>query len=128
MPLTDEVLLIDDDPSEFAFISAALKALGRDCTLTYRTDGESGLSRASAAAPQVILLDLSMPGMSGFDVLDALASDTSRDGAPVVVVSDSPRNEDRDKAIGKGAAGYFVKPVTPKGYSDMICAIERLVG
>lgn len=127
MCLKDEVLLVDDDPSEQAFVGAAFDALGFECELTYRANGRSALSRLDKKSPQMILLDLRMPGMSGFDVLDELKKREDLHQLPVIVLSNSTVERDRDEALRKGAMAYFVKPMTPNGYTNMIGEIERIV-
>jgi putative two-component system response regulator len=74
------------------------------------TDGEDGLRLArETPRPDVVLLDLLMPKMSGIEVLRALKGDADTRGIPVVILSNSSREEDRRVAAQLGAVGYYVK-------------------
>jgi DNA-binding response OmpR family regulator len=73
------------------------------------TDGEEGLALARSDGPALVLLDLLMPKMPGIAVLEALKSDQATSSIPVVILSNSSREEDRRRAMELGAAGYYVK-------------------
>lgn len=105
---TGRVLLVEDDRFLRRACEASLKQRG--FTVVTATDGEEGLRLArETPAPDVILLDLLMPKVSGIEVLRALRADPATAGIPVLILSNSSRDEDKREAVRLGAAGYYVK-------------------
>src|SRR5829696_5841059 len=102
------VLLVEDDKFLRRACEASLRQRGFEVTTA--TDGEEGL-RLARVEPHadVILLDLLMPKMPGIDVLRALKSEPSTAEIPVLILSNSSREDDRRQALQLGAAGYYVK-------------------
>jgi CheY-like chemotaxis protein len=101
------VLLVEDD----RFLRRACEASLRQRGFTVQTaaDGEEGLRLARTEAPDIILLDLLMPKLSGLDVLRALRADAATRELPVLVLSNSSRQQDIDEITRLGVVGYFVK-------------------
>jgi DNA-binding response OmpR family regulator len=108
MSATARVLLVEDDKFLRLACEASLRQRGFDVTTA--TDGEEGL-RLARGEPHadVILLDLLMPKMPGIDVLRALKAEPATAEIPVVILSNSSREDDRTRALQLGAAGYYVK-------------------
>ncbi|MEQ8405161.1 MAG: response regulator [Oceanicaulis sp.] len=124
-----DVLLVDDDPCERVFIEDALDAIGCAYRLTYVEDGRSALERLHDHRPDVMILDLRMPGLTGFDVLKAVREDPALEPMTVFVVSNSMIEADRKQALDMGAQDYRVKPITSDGYAALVEAVcERLNG
>jgi signal transduction histidine kinase/DNA-binding response OmpR family regulator/putative methionine-R-sulfoxide reductase with GAF domain len=102
------VLVIDDAPEMHDLLRRSLSRAG------YRTesalDGETGLERARAEAPDVIILDVIMPHMDGWSVLGALKDDPSTADIPVIMLT---MLDDRNLGFALGAAEYLTKPVEP---------------
>jgi CheY-like chemotaxis protein len=107
----DKVLLIVEDDESFAKV---VLEYGRrkDFKCVVAGDGESGLSLAQSHQPDAILLDLKLPGMSGWEVLDALKSDSTLRHIPVHILSASEETMD---AYKRGALGFLAKPVSQEG-------------
>ena len=102
------VLLVEDDKFLRRACEASLRQRGFDVVTA--ADGEKGLGLArEAPPPDVVLLGLLMPKMSGIEVLRALKGDPGTNAIPVVILSNSSRDEDRREAVQLGAAGYYVK-------------------
>ncbi len=101
------IMIIEDDP----FLSSILKArLEKDgFTVVQAFNGEEALTRLRETPPGLVILDLIMPKMSGFEVLQAVSIDPQLNKIPVVVVSNLGQQADMDKAKGFGAVDYFVK-------------------
>ena len=101
-----DVLVVDDEPDILLMLRVALEASGHDAVLA--PDGEAGLSRLQEGPVDCVLLDVMMPVMDGWGVLDAVAK--LADPPPVVVIS--ARSEDRDvrRALTSGAVDYVTKP------------------
>jgi len=101
------VLLVEDDRFLRRACEASLRQRG--FTVVAAADGEEGLRLARAEAPDLVLLDLLMPKLSGVDVLRALKADEATRGIPVLVLSNSSRQQDIDEITRLGAVGYLVK-------------------
>jgi DNA-binding response OmpR family regulator len=105
------VLLADDDPSLLRLISTTLGS--GDFDLLQANDGQEALEAARRQHPDLILLDINMPRLDGFQVCEALKGDPATAGIKVVMLS--ARGTDADRARGRecGADDYFVKPFSP---------------
>ena len=101
------VLVVEDD--RFLRRACEVSLRQRGYLVTSATDGEAGLQMARDLVPDLILLDLLMPKMSGIDVLTQLRADPVTAGIPVIILSNSSREEDKAHASRLGAAGYYVK-------------------
>ena len=99
------LLLIEDDQNSASFLNAALK--GTDYVLVHATSGSEGLNLASTSQPGVILLDLGLPDMNGFEVLRRLRTWSN---LPVIVVSARRSEQDKVTALNLGADDYVSKP------------------
>jgi CheY-like chemotaxis protein len=108
MNATGRVLLVEDDKFLRRACEASLRQRGFEVTTA--NDGEEGL-RLARTAPyaDVILLDLLMPKIPGIEVLRALKSQPETAAIPVLILSNSSREDDRQQAMQLGAAGYYVK-------------------
>lgn len=102
------VLICDDDDLGSEFISVVLKESG--FRVTIRPDGASGLEAILKLKPDVVLLDLEMPGKSGLDVLAELKRSPPPVTPIVIVFSHSPKQELYDTGLALGAAEAIVKP------------------
>lgn len=105
-----KVLVIENETSIQKFARANLNVSGYDVVVA--DDGENGLRLAQLERPALILLDLMMPGLSGWDVLTALRADQELSQTPVVIMTAfvSERREAKRKASSAGAVGYLTKP------------------
>jgi CheY-like chemotaxis protein len=101
------VLLVEDDPFLRRACEASLKQRG--LAVTSAADGEAGLRAAHEAIPDLILLDLLMPKMSGIEMLAALRAHPATAVVPVAIISNSSREEDKLRAAELGVVGYYVK-------------------
>ena len=106
--MPSRVLLVEDDRSFRQACEASLRQRG--CEVVTAPDGEEGL-RLARATPQVdlVLLDSLMPKVPGIEVLRALKSQPETAAIPVVILSNSSREDDKQQALQFGAAGYYVK-------------------
>jgi DNA-binding response OmpR family regulator len=107
MASAPRVLVVEDDRFLRRACEASLRHRGFDVIVA--ADGEEGLQLARAERPALVLLDLLMPKMSGLEVLRALKGDEATRGIPVLVLSNSSRQQDVDEIMQLGAVGYLVK-------------------
>jgi CheY-like chemotaxis protein len=112
------VLLVDDQ-QEFREMYArflAFKGVG----VTTARDGGEALDIARAYPPDVIVMDLAMPGMNGWDFLKEARSDARVKEIPVVVVTAYGRAETAEEALGAGASAFVDKPVVPSALLNLV--------
>ena len=112
------VLVVDDDAGIRQVMRAILE--NEDYAIYEAQDGEVALAFCAAAHPDVVLLDLMLPGMHGLDVLRALKADPKTADARVVVVT-AMGSSARPEAEAAGADGFFAKPFSP---TALIQAVE----
>lgn len=101
------ILLIEDDKFLRRACEASLKKRG--FTVLTAADGEEGLEQARAGAPDLILLDMLMPKLSGLETLERLKAEEATRAIPVVILSNSSIETSIQKARELGAIGYLVK-------------------
>jgi DNA-binding NtrC family response regulator len=103
------IAVIDDDPASVALVEAALRE--PSLTILTSTDAGQGLELVLRTRPQIVLLDLLMPGMSGMEVLDRILARLPE--TDVVLITGDYSTDSAVEAIRKGAADYLTKPVSP---------------
>lgn len=105
-----KILIVDDEPANLRVLKSILQA---DYQLTFAKSGEDAIKLVQKDKPDLILLDIMMPGMSGFDVCKTLKSDTKNKNIPIIFVS--ALSDEMDEAAGFeiGAVDYITKPVSP---------------
>jgi diguanylate cyclase (GGDEF)-like protein len=102
-----EILLVDDDPGAIALLRSMLCGLAR---LKFATNGRDALRLAQESPPDLILLDAQMPGMSGFELMQALKSDAHLAELPVIFVTGHAEPAFEVIALDMGAADFIAKP------------------
>ena len=103
-----KLLIVDDNPKIMAIAKVHLKKEHLDVICV--EDGKRGLESARLEKPDLILLDVDMPDMSGFDVCQILKKDTELSMIPVIFLTASDDNESRVKGLELGAVDYVTKP------------------
>ena len=120
MPL---ILIVDDSPTEQHVFCQALERHGYDTVVA--NDGEEALATAEQIQPEVIVMDVVMPGMNGFQATRRLSRNPATAKIPVVIVSSKGQETDRIWGLRQGAAKYLVKPVKTE---ELIEAVEAALG
>jgi CheY-like chemotaxis protein len=126
------ILLAEDDPNDVILIERAFNKAGLERVLRVVRDGEEAVNylsghdsyadRAQFPMPYLMLLDLKMPGMDGFEVLEWVRSHPTLKRLLVVVLTSSSLQTDVDRAYELGANSYLVKPLDP---TSMVNTIQR---
>ena len=121
------VLLVEDDPDHVFLIRRALADLdGTEVTVEVAGDGEQAVERlarsrfAPGGRPQLVLLDLKMPRMDGLEVLRRIRADEATAQLPVVVLTSSERQEDREAAVAAGASWFVCKPIDGRRFRSEV--------
>ncbi len=121
------LLLVEDSEDDAYFFQRALQKSGVTCDIRRVTNGAEAidfLQKASQsdiqALPRIIFLDLKMPVLNGFEVLDWLRTQTFAAPIPVIVLSGSEHPYDKERAARLGAADYLVKPVTTSDFDRFL--------
>lgn len=118
-----KLLLVDDDLTMGPLVRASLKSFAVKCELS----GANALNAATEQQPDVILLDLNMPNVDGFEVLRKLKNHPALSATPVFCLSGAIDQESRNRAVSLGAAGYFSKPIDLKKFeSDLNASLKSM--
>ncbi len=117
----ETVLVIDDSPTDQHVISGYLKNNG--ITVLTANDGERGIDLARDRRPDLILMDVVMPGMNGFQATRRLNRDPATSTIPVIIVSSKGEVTDKVWGMRQGAVGYLTKPVSE---NDLMKTIRGL--
>ena len=123
MPQRDEsrhILVVDDDPTFVHLVTGLLEKEGHE--VVHATDGEQALAAIEHRPPDLIVLDIEMPGMSGLEVLSRLRPHVR---APVIVVSGREAESERVLALDLGADDYVVKPFLAREFAARVRAALR---
>jgi CheY-like chemotaxis protein len=115
------VLVVDDDPDMAAFLASLLRKQG--CDVEIAGDGNTALACVAEAPPDLLLLDVVMPGPTGFDICRKLKSGHATALIPVVLVTALEDKESRVKGIEAGADDFLSKPVNP---SELLARVQTL--
>jgi class 3 adenylate cyclase len=118
------VLVVDDDSDMAGYLALLLKREGMAVEMA--ADGESALVRVMTTPPDLVLLDVMMPGMSGFDVCRQLKSDESTALIPIVLVTALEDTESRVRGIEAGADDFLSKPVKREELVARVKTLRRL--
>ncbi len=102
-----KVVLVEDDSLMSGILSRHLISEG--LTVILVSDGNKAFERIQAEQPGVVLLDIVLPGVNGFDILQQLKQDTSTKSIPVLILSNLGSQEDIEKGMSLGADAYLVK-------------------
>lgn len=121
-----KVLVVDDDPFIVAVVTAILSGEGFD--VLQATSGEQGLELARTASPDIVLLDIMMPEMGGFEVFRRLRLDPETESVPVMFLTASMKPEHISRSTELGASGYIIKPFSPPALVNALKETCRLGG
>ncbi len=103
------VLVVDDSPTELHILKGFLEGAGY--TVLLAESAESGIEQARSAKPDLVLMDVVMPGLNGFQATRQLRRDPETGDIPVILVTTKDQETDRTWGLRQGAKEYIVKPV-----------------
>jgi two-component system cell cycle response regulator len=116
------VLVIEDNPINLELVTYLLRAWGHEAVTA--TDGEAGIALARAEPPDLVVCDIQMPGIDGYEVARLLRADAHLHDVPLVAVTAYAMVGDGDKALAAGFDLHIPKPIEPEGF---MAALSRLL-
>jgi two-component system phosphate regulon response regulator PhoB len=122
-PSADRILVVDDEPEIVALVTYHLAKTGY--RISTAASGQDALDMARRERPSLIVLDLMLPGMSGFDVLEQLRSDDATRDVAVLMLTARREEPDRIRGLSLGADDYLTKPFSPQEMVLRVGAILR---
>jgi DNA-binding response OmpR family regulator len=117
-----KILIIEDDRSAARLAQYTIQQAGYDVILAY--DGYEGLEKTLNEHPDLVILDIMLPGLDGYEVCHRLRAEPETITLPILMISAKAREEDRNIGLKVGADDYLAKPVEP---SVMLAKIAELL-
>ena len=112
------VLLVEDNPRNLKLARDVLEYAG--FVVVVATTGEEAVEQARATLPDVILMDLQLPGIDGFAALELIRDHEPTAHIPIVALTAFARHRDRERALGSGFAGYLEKPISVREFPAQV--------
>ena len=116
-----KILIVDDSPTERYFLTDILIKNG--FSVSTAENGEEAILKIKADKPQLILMDIVMPGQNGFQVTRAITRDPDTQDVPVIICTSKNQETDRIWGLRQGARDYMVKPINEKALMDKLKAL-----
>ena len=121
--MAKHIFIMDDEPEVVGLLQIILEKEGFE--VECETEPRRGLGRLLEQSPDLLLLDLMMPGVDGFEMLKLLRQDFVSPRFPILILSARAGTEDQIQSLQLGADGYICKPFSPR---ELIAEVKRLVG
>ena len=121
--MNHRILIADDEPNIVISLEFLMKREGH--TVTIARDGPAALEAIRRERPDLVLLDVMMPGMTGFDVCQAVRADDSLAAVKILLLTAKGRDTDTAKGLALGADGYMTKPFSTK---ELAARVRELLG
>jgi len=126
-PASRPVAIVDDNPDDLFFFKRCLAKANATPPLVVAEDGEQAVTLLQQPpAPLVVFLDLKLPRLSGFNVLQWIRGQRTLDAVPVIVLSSSAEPRDVMRAYALGAQGYLVKHPLPTDIAAVLAAVSAV--
>ena len=121
--MTKHILLVEDEPNIVVSLKFLLEHAGFQVTV--ETNGQTALNTALESPPDVMILDVMLPGLDGFEILRRLRADSHGKSLPILMLTAKGQREDRDNALKFGADLFISKPFSN---AEVIAAVKQLSG
>jgi twitching motility two-component system response regulator PilH len=121
MMAIQKILVVDDSPTERYFLTDILIKNG--FSVSTAENGEEALLKVKADKPQLILMDVVMPGQNGFQITRAISRDPETEDVPIIICTSKGQETDRIWGLRQGARDYIVKPIDPQELLAKIAAL-----
>ncbi len=116
-----KVLVVDDEPNIVLSLEFLMEQAGFEVVTA--EDGEQALARVNDSQPDLLLLDISLPGISGFDVLEQLRGKEATAQLPIIMLTAHGRDVEREKGMALGADDYITKPFSTQSLVEKVKAL-----
>ena len=120
------ILIVDDSPSQLMGMKRIVEKLGHEAITA--EDGAAGVEAAKAQVPDLILMDVVMPNLNGFQATRSISRNESTRHIPVILVTTKDQETDRVWGMRQGARGYLTKPFSEKELSEAITGVLAAPG
>lgn len=114
-----KILVVEDDRSIQMVLELVFSRMAK-CQVVVASDGVAGLAAIQREKPDVVLLDIMMPGMDGFEVCQRAKADEATRSIPIIFLTAQPQPPAVARATALGAAGYLIKPFDPVRIIDQV--------
>jgi twitching motility two-component system response regulator PilH len=118
-----QVLIVDDSPTEVHVLKTMLEKHGFETSSA--TSGEEGIEKAKQEKPDVILMDVVMPGLNGFQATRQLTRDPDTNSIPIIIVTTKDQETDKVWGLRQGAKDYVTKPASEQ---ELVSKIQAVLG
>ncbi|RLA00486.1 MAG: response regulator [Gammaproteobacteria bacterium] len=113
-----KIMIVDDSPTEIHILRGVLEGEGYQVVVA--NNGEEGVAMSKTEMPDLILMDVVMPGLNGFQATRKIHRDAATKDIPVIIVTTKDQDTDREWGMRQGAKDYLVKPVDKKELSAKV--------
>lgn len=116
--MAGKILYIEDNEQNFYLVNVLLNTRGYE--VLWARDGQDGIAKTDQYKPDLILLDIQLPFMDGYEVARKLRNNPELSSTPIVAVTSYAMTGDREKALSSGCDGYIEKPIDPDTFLAQI--------
>jgi CheY-like chemotaxis protein len=120
--MTDTVLVIEDNAANMKLVTTVLTKSGYN--VTSASDAEAGLTLAKTVLPDLILMDIQLPGMDGLTAAGLLKKDPATQRIPIIAVTAFAMKGDREKMLAGGCDAYMTKPIS---YKELLLTVAQYI-
>jgi DNA-binding response OmpR family regulator len=121
--MSTRILIVDDEPNIVISLEYLMKREGYEVVIA--ADGEAALEALAEKSPDLVVLDVMLPKMNGFDVCQRIRADPRWQGIKILILTARGRDTEVAKGLGLGADSYVKKPFSTK---ELVAQIKRLLG
>lgn len=122
----EKILLVEDNPMNLELATDLLEAAGY--VVIQAGTAEEGIKLARDESPDLILMDVGLPGMDGLEATGVLKQDPATKDIPVIAITAHAMKGDEEKALAVGCAGYITKPIDTREFSKMVTRFIESAG
>ena len=119
--MNEKILIVEDNPVHTRLIEMTLRA--KNYTILKATNGEEALDVATRERPDLIIMDLNLPQMTGFEVTKKLKENPAFHHTPIIALTAYPMGEDRERVIESGCDMYMTKPINTRELPRVIAEV-----
>ena len=121
--MSARILIAEDEPDIRHLIAVSLRLAGH--TVEQAEDGHAAVALAQADPPDLIIVDVMMPGLNGIDVARRLTTDPRTANVPILMLSAKGQAHDVDEGLASGARAYVIKPFSPR---ELVARVNDMLG